>query len=287
MKLPSKMKKNNTTEINSEYGKLKSAIKKKLKIAELDMSDFYEHIIDIFYPEDVATLIPEMATKQDIDKVFRLLTKNRLWGFGDVSQLTSIAKRFIEGDESVQQMIQDYSSMLNGYKATTKIIDRIRSDEIKERDEDEEEDVKYESFSSKPTKYGRKYRRKLSAKLFKSADEDRLQLAMRSLEYVEKIWNNLCGEFDLSPLAAVLDTIETGCIQVTWLVASQSASKVLNHIGGAVDFLRSKFISNILIEDIIIYSESSGVADQQVRVHLWLVDPLKKGKDQNFGLPRW
>lgn len=259
------MKKNSTTQINSEYEKLKSAIKRKLKkTTELDIDDFYSHIISIFEPEDVAKIIPDMSTREDVDKVFKVLTKNRLWGFGDVSQLASIADRFIEGDDSasIQQMIQGYRNDLSGYRATTKIVDWMLSNELKERDDDEDE--MYESVASNPDKYSRKYRRKLSAKLFKDA-EGRAQLTMKSLEYIERIWNNLCAEFDISSLSAVLDDIQTGCIQVTWLISPPSASKVLDHIGEAVEFLRSKFISIILIEDIIIYNESCGVTNQQVR----------------------
>jgi hypothetical protein len=258
--MPNKMMKSAVTDINTEYGKLMSAVKKKLKNTELDMDDFYWHMVNIFKPEDISRLIPDASDIESIDKVFKVLSKQRLWGFEDVSQLKSIADRFIEEDHRLKEMILDYRTKLSGYRANTRIIDWMRSGGI---EEDEEDEGAYESIASNPSKYTKKYRRSLSKKLFKSADGDNVQLTLKSLEYVQKIWNDLCIEFDIS-LTGVLDKIEEGCIQVTWQIPPQSATTILDRIDSAVEFFRSKFISNILLEDIIIYSEGFGVADKKV-----------------------
>lgn len=256
LKLPNKMRKINRTEISSDYGKLMSVIKKKLKEVKPDMSDFYIHVVSIFEPEDISRVISDEC---DIDHIFNALTKHRLWGFGDISQLKSIAKRFIEVDGSLRQIFSDYNFKLNGYKATTKIIERIRSDEMKERDDFDDSD-EYESVVSNASKYNKKYRHDLSVKLF-SSDDGNVRLAMKSLEYIETIWNELCDEFEMS-LPPVLDKIVEGCIEITWLVPSALALKVLGKMHEAIEFFQRKFISNILLEGIVVYSASYGVAQK-------------------------
>ena len=257
-----KMVKSNTTKIRGEYSKLKNTVKKKLRASELDMDDFYWHIVDIFKPEDVGKLIPDASVMKDVDTVFKVLSDQNFWGFEDVSQLKSLVDRFIKGVDRAHllEMIRDYKYNLNGYRANTKIIDRVQADGIEENEEDDE----YESIVTNPTKYNKKYRKTLSAKLFKSTGGDNVLLTMKSLEYVQEVWNDMCDEFDI-PLTAVLDKIKGGCIQVTWLIPPQSATKVLDHITNAATFLQSRFISNLLLEDIVIYSESVGVASQEVR----------------------
>ena len=281
MKLPSRLKETNNTIIITEYSKLERAIKKKLKATQPDMSDFNSHILRIFDSTDnISDLIPDVKTVDDVDNLFKVLTKKRLWGVEDVSKLKSIADMFLDKEDfqEMQKMIQEYKSHLSGYRATTKIIERIQADEIKENESDDDDDVEYESVASNPKKYNKRYRKELSVKLFKkrstgqgAGEKDpvgsqNVLLKMESLEYIEKIWNDLCDEFDIS-LTAVLDSIKDGCIEVTWWIPSPSALKILKHISRAVEFLQSRFISYIRLENILIYCESSGAASQKVRPH--------------------
>lgn len=260
LKLPKKMNTLNATTIKRAYSKLMKTVRKKLKSVDLDISDFYEHIIHIFEPEEISRLIPDAIAAKDIDRTFEILTKAHCWGFGDVSKLKSIAQEFIEEDGSIQQMISDYKVELAGYNATTKIIEKIQSNEIQEGSEDDDES---ETVTLDASKYDQKFRKKLSAKLFKG-DDGKVKLGMKSLEYIGKFWEEICEEFDMS-LTCVLDQIAKGCIEITWHIPSPSAQQVLAHINCAVQFFQRKFVSNIILEDIVIYSESCGVAPQKVR----------------------
>lgn len=251
------MKEATERSIDVAYSKLRNAVKKKLKEAEPDMSDFYDHLIDIFRPEDISGLIPESPELKDIDMIFKVLTKKHLWGFRDTSKLESIVDMFID-DGSIKRMISDYKSSLNGYKANTKIIDRIRSKEITELGAIEEE---YTSIATNAEKYDKEFRKKLSIQLFKG--DDKILLTMKSLEFVEKVWNNLCEEFQLS-LTSVLDSIVQHCIEISWFIPSESAQKILEHVHEAVDFFKKMFVSNVILEGTVIYSESCGVASTKV-----------------------
>ena len=255
--LPRKMSTLNKTKIKSAYSVLLSTVKKKLKSVELDTREFYDHIVHIFEPEEISRLLPDFKEAKDIDRTFEVLTKAHCWGFGDVSQLKSIVSRFIEEDE---HLISDYKVKLTSYKATTKIIEWMKSEEMKE--ESEEDDC--ESVTLDAKKYNLKFRKKLSAKLFKG-EGAKAKLSTKSLDYIEKFWEELCEEFDMMSLSCVLDSITDGCIEITWHIPSRSASQILAHINSAVHFFERKFVSNIILEDVVIYSGSFGVATQKVR----------------------
>lgn len=254
------MKTKNTSLIKTDYRKLVIAIKKKLKgVEKLDVDELRSHIIHLYEHEDVSGLIGDLA---DVDKIFKVLSDNCMWGYNNVTHLKSIADVFMEEDTALLDKITVYEEHLHAYRATTKIIDKIQSGEIKEYSGDEE----FQSVMENPEKYTKSYRKRLSTKLFKGDKTGIFKLSMNSLEYVEKIWGYFSEEFEeLSPLHSVLDTIEDGCIEVTWLIPSVSALGVLRHLHQAVDFFKRRFISNVILEGIIVYSESCGVANQKVR----------------------
>ena len=255
--LPTTLENINTDTIKASYSKLLRNVERKLKGMDLNMEEFHSHIKIIFKPEDLSRIIKDDF---DVQKIFKALTDHHLWKFESISKLQKIVE-FIEDDESLQQLqelIRKYKFELNGYLANTKIIDRIRSDEIKEKDFEEEE---YESIKSNKKKYDIAYRKKLSVALFKG--EHGRKLTMESLMYIDKVWNELCDEFDIS-LSSVLDSIRENCIEITWLIPSVSAQQILKRLEGAVEFFKRKFISCVVLEGILIYSESAGIVGQKV-----------------------
>ncbi len=267
LKLPKKMNTLNTTRIKQAYSKLMRTIRKELKSVDLDTTDFYEHIVLVFEPEEISRLIPDSTAAKNIDRTFETLTKARCWGFGDVSKLKSIVEEFIKDEDgNIQQMISDYNIQLTAYNATTKIIEKIASKEIQEgcEDDDDDDDDESEGVTLDASKYNQKFRKKLSAKLFKAEDDGKVKLTMKSLDYIGKFWEEICKVFDMS-LSCVLDQIAEGCIEITWHIPSPSAQRILTRIESTVQFLQRKFVSNIILEDIVIYSESCGVATQKVR----------------------
>ena len=254
-----KMREAGKDSIVTAHTTLERAIKKKLKqvVEPEDMDDFCTHIIKIFHPEEVSRLLPASPEVKDIDRIFRILTEHHMWGFSDISKLKSIADSFLEDDASITKKIREYNSKLSGYWANTKIVDRIQEDAIKEYGSDEDES----SIREKPEKYNAEFRKKLSVQLFKA--EKGRNLNMESLVFVEKIWRDLCEEFKLS-LTSVLDKIVEHCIEISWYIPSHSAQAILERISGAVGFLQKKYVSNLLLEGVPIYSESCGVASMKV-----------------------
>ncbi len=251
------LKKENDIKIRDSFSKLMTTVKNKLKKIEPDMQDFYTHVITIF--EEAGCISDTM----DIHTIFRTLTRHKLWSFRNITELKSIARRFLDEDASLMERFQVYNQELNGYKANTRIIDMIRYNQIKEGDEDGDDEEEYESIASNPGKYTRKYRVALQKKIFR--DEDgKITLHMKSLEYIESVWNEICDLFDMS-VTSVLDKIKEGCIEVVWLIPYSSAHMILERLQRAEEFFQRKFISNVLLGGIPIYSESCGIATKKVK----------------------
>ena len=98
----------------------------------LNMTDFRIRIVRFFKPaEDISQLIPKSLEVKDIDEIFSILTDNNLWDVENINVLKMIAKRYMEEDEVVSEMLTDYVFKLNAYRATTKLIQRIQADRIK------------------------------------------------------------------------------------------------------------------------------------------------------------
>ena len=257
-KIPKKIK----GKINVKYSKLKSSIQEKLK--EVDKEIFYSYIIDAFTDEgagDITKLIPET----NVNEIFKVLTKHHMLGYTDISQLEGIVDRFLDDDEDLKRSIEEYNLSLDSYMATTKIIEKIRSEDIKEYTDDYDIKKADRSVTANPQKYTVSYRKELQTKLYKHEKEG-IELTMESLKYVEKFWNDFCRSFEM-PLSSVLDKIMRGCVEITWFIPSGSAQRILEHIHTAVGFFQRKFVSNIILENIPIYSESSGIVAQKVRLY--------------------
>ena len=71
--------------------------------------------------------------------------------------------------------------------ATTKIIEKIRSEDIKEYTDDYDIKKADRSVTANPQKYTVSYRKELQTKLYKHEKEG-IELTMESLKYVEKFW---------------------------------------------------------------------------------------------------
>ena len=243
--------------IKEDYITLKEKIVKNLMKVNPNMSDFRQHVIELF---DAGNSIPSDGKIKDI---FKALTEKKFWNFYDVSYLESIIKKFSQELE-VENMalVSEYKKQLAGFRTATKIADYIKSNPEAQKLSEE-----YVSIKEEEGKYDERYRMKLSAKL-KGKDKFGIKISLKSLEYVEKLWNSLCEEFDMPSLPKLLDSIVDGSIIIHWLILHTQARSILERIREAVGFFERNFIANIYLEKICIYDEESGVVHQKVSYYL-------------------
>lgn len=252
----------NTSMIKVNYFKLIKKISSNLTKVAPDMSEFHQFLVDLLDAGD----LPKAKSVKDI---FDILTQKKYWGFTDVNYLESIVELFSDDYEAQNmKMIKEYKEDLAGFKIATKITDFIHSDKENKIDGMSESE-EYTSIMADAAKYDEKYRKKLSFKLAEGKGLN-VKISMKSLQYIEKLWDSLCDQFEMPSLPKVLDSIVAGSIIVTWLVRHVQARKILDKISCAVDFLKDEFIVGVFLEDVRIYDQDSGVVD--IEVHIFLND---------------
>ena len=242
----------NTALIRKNYSKLIMKITGNLMKVDLNMSDFRHFVIHLFD----AGGIPTGCSVRD---VFNILTEKRYWNFIDVTDLESIVGMFSGGfEDENMKLIKEYRKELAGFKIAIKMTDFIRENGVLSLSGSEE----YTSIMADTGKYDDQYRKKLSLKL--DGGKGRTKIFSKSLQYIEKLWNSLCDEFDMPSLSKLLDSIVKGSIVITWLVRCVHARKILDKINSAVEFLMVEFIVQVSLESVCIYDEHCGVADLEV-----------------------
>lgn len=246
--------KKNMATIKKNYSKLIRNITNNLNKVDLDMSSFHSFIIHMFDADD----LPRAETVQDM---FDILTKKRCWDYLTIYNLESIVEEFSEKyvDQN-KTMIKQYKEELAGFKTAIKIIEYMAGSKAKV--DSEEEDEEYVSLSSEKEKYDNKYRKKLSLKLHEG--QGGAKITFKSLEYVEKLWDSLCDEFEMPSLPKLLDSITYGSIIITWIVRRINAQKILSQIFYHVEFLKQEMVIEICLENVCIYNENSGISTAEV-----------------------
>lgn len=250
--------KKNTTMIRKLYIALLKKITKNLNQVVKDMDDFHDTVSVLF---DAGNSIREAKS---VRKVFQLLSEKSYWNFLDVSDMESIVEEF--GGELVEEsskLINEYKEKLKGFKTAFKVA------EFMERDREKEDEIvpgeEYTKLTEEQTKYDEVYRTKLSIKLAEKKHPS-VKISLQSLLYVEKLWDSLCGDFNLPSLPHVLDDIIKGSIIIHWIVQHQVTWRILEEVGSAkaTEFFEKEAITNVCLEGVCVYNQKSGVRAQKV-----------------------
>ena len=252
---PTAARKKNVAIIKKNYAKLIMEIAKNLETAKPNMEEFHTFIINIFDAR-------ELPRAETVKYMFKILSEKKCWNFIDVSNLESIVEEFSVGfKDQNKKLMKQYKEELSGFKAATKIVDFMNL-KRKEEPDDGSDGEEYISIDSNKEKYDEKYRKKLSIKLYDGKGGTKITL--RSLEYVDKLWNSLCEEFEMPSLPKLLDSIMSGCIIVTWIIRRIHAQKILHNVFHAAVFLKQELIVRVYLEGVCIYDDESGVATTEV-----------------------
>ena len=246
----------NDNHIMSKYSSIKQNIAEKLE--NTNIKYIRSHIGTISGGKEVRELI---ARSDDVLEIFDLLCDHHFWHYYDISPLSSITDRFIQ-DDLIMHEINAYEEDLNGYKACTKICEKIKWDSLLQNDDDEDSAHPKTEDKTDPRNYSPSIRKKLVITLMKSK-EGALNITDYTIKYLEEVFKRFQRKFNHS-LDAVLHKITHGSITVTWYVSAISAQNTLDQLEESVDFLKDLNISTIFLEGVLIYSESIGVLNLKV-----------------------
>ena len=213
---------------------------RKLGEREINAKDLHIFLISCFPPGEC---IPRSA---DIHEVFEAITSNKLWDSWNYLPLKRIVEGFAADDQELASWIEAYRQDLKSYKVTTKLFECI-ADASSNGNKPSEKP---------PTEYYQKISIKLEAKV-----------TDRSLEYIDDVWNEIAGLYDLPPHAAILDSIRKGCILIVWRIPSHIAPKILEAPPPSDEFYHKHGITRVEYSGEGIYQEGE-VHNTQVLCHL-------------------
>jgi len=185
----------------------------------------------------------------DIEDIFKAITRNEFWDYWNYSLLEEIVQQFAADDAEMLSWVNDYEHDLAGFKACTKIVDYMS---VVKRDTSLHGSDADESTTATPAKYDRRYRRQLSIKL-------KVNIAERSLLYIDKLWNSVAEVLFLPPLSALLDCIRKGCITVVLLIPTGVIPRFLQQVPRVSSFFRANGIKSVCLEKCCLFSDEIAV----------------------------
>lgn len=225
----------------------------------IDIGEFSLFVVALFPPGDC---IPQT---NDLHRMFRAITQNGLWDFWNYSPLEEIVQRFGKDDPQLLLWINEYKCDLVGFKACTKMITYLS--DVKSSDTEQPAPVN-------AAKYDHKYYHELSVKL-------KLNVANRSLSFIDDLWRSVSECFLLPPLSALFDRVHKGCITVVWLIPTSLVPRLLRQIYKARVFLKQRHIASLALDNLCVYNEESNTVEQKqspvVSSHISMNQSLQVG----------
>ena len=230
--------------IKENFAKLLKDVAVKLKTIELDFETFHFFIIALFPP---GKCIPK---SENVIQIFEAVTQNGLWSYWHYTPVEKIIKEYAPSDNEMKSWVDNYRKDLSGYKATTKIADamEIYSSSIEEFEETDPN--QRPPVTCDPT-----YLRCLSVKL-------KTRVTEKTLVYIDDLWLSLAEYFLLPSLSVLLDKIQRGCVEVSWLIPPHYVFQIVGNLQENAAFLQSKGIVKVLLDGECVYD---GAQDEEFR----------------------
>ena len=223
--------------INGSFATLVRKVTGKLAKRDINMKDFRLYVVNLFPPGDIITDVVSVAD------IFEIVSRHQLWDYTHYTPIEEVAGEFGGDDPELRGWISDYKAELAGFKAMTKIMDYI-----KVCDDDEDIADSEQTIRQNMARYDKRYCRKLTIKL-------KARVTEKSLCYIDEFWRSIADHFFLPCLSVLLDTIQEGCVEVTWCVPTLSALHIQANIQDSTEFLQQSGVVRVIMDDEILYDE--------------------------------
>ena len=194
--------------------------------------------------EDVCTILVGMfgedciPKSNSLEEIISAVTKKGLWNYMHHSPVEELLHNLIPHHKS---LIRQYKEHLSGYEATTTLIDYIKYTKVDSRDGSNEIPL---------GDYNKSHYQQLRVKL----DIER-NITLLSLKYVQDLWEQFAEEFHIPFLTALINKIDRGCIEITWLVSSDVAKKIAKSANKSIHFFKENDIVCVALDDNPIYDQ--------------------------------
>ena len=131
-------------------------------------------------------------------------------------------------------LIREYKEHLSGYCTTTKLINYIQDHNIDT--EEGHNELPLESYTKKRCQ-------RLTVIL-----DIKRKITTLSLKYIQDLWERFAEEFNIPFLTAVLDSILSGSLIITWLVPHDVAEKIVTSAHKSTSFFKENDIVSVTID---------------------------------------
>ena len=221
--------------------------RRRLQIRAINIEDVQTFLITMYSSpnssdgSDVVTTVLESATS--LDKIFRALSKHRLWDYLNYFLLQSIIEEFASDDDELNDMMGEYQKDLTGHILTLRIQTYLDASHYEHSIVGEGENTTNEIATSPPP---RQLFRKLSVKVEANVTD-------HSLNYVTDLWRSLAKLILLPQPAMILHNIAEGCVGIIWLIPANLVKHVIRMARETSNKFAEQKIQNVMLEEQCIY----------------------------------
>lgn len=252
----------NLLRIKGCFAALIKRVCSKLSTMDINMKEFRLFIAALFPPGNF------LSNMDTVIEVFDAITHNYLWDYYFYSPIEEICKEFGKKDHELTAWISSYKSDLAGFKAATKIAEFISECNDENYIADSEQ-----SIGQYIARYDPRYCRKLAIKL-------NVQVTRKSLNYIDEFWRSVADHYLLPSLPVLLDSIHSGCAEITWLISPQAAT-LIEASSLTLDSLAlfHRFqVAQISLSNRVIYSRSNVDKVCILGLHYYLAKDLNSSR---------
>ena len=218
--------------IQGKFGNLLQIIRKYLqkKLKKKKIKDLRLFILQLF-PDISPDLIPKSS---DLNEIFEAMRCNRLWSYMNYFSLEQIVKQFGGDNPEIIGEIEKFKKDRAGFQLATKIKAYILA--AKACEFEQLNPVNPQHFT------------KLSHKL----DEC---VADYSLKYLEELWQSLSFHMQLPPIQLLFEIIDSGCIQIVFLIPTKLVPQVIHQAQYSAYFyeIHHRHVRSVTVGDYCIY----------------------------------
>ena len=224
--------KQNVMVIQGKFATLLETVRKYLqkKMKKKKMKDLRLFILQLF-PDISPDVIPKSS---DLNEIFEAMRCNRLWSYMNYFSLEQIVKHFGGDNPEMIAEIEKFKKDRAGFQLATKIKAYILA--AKACAHEQLNPVNPKHFT------------KLSHKL----DE---RVADYSLKYLEELWQSLSFHMQLPPITLLFEIIDSGCIQIVFLIPTKLVPQVIHQAQHSAYFyeMHHRHVRSVTVGDICIY----------------------------------
>ena len=221
------MSRSNLEDIKSRFANLLIEVKSALEANHVAANDVRTVLVGMFTGSD--NYIP----KTNLEEMFDAATRHNLWNYLHHSPVEKLLCRFLPDHVS---LIREYKEHLSGYCTTTKLIDYIHCTNIDSRQPEGHNELSLASYT-----------REQCQRLMVTLDIKR-NITNLSLKYVQDLWERFAEEFNIPFLTAVVDSILSGSLIITWLVPPGVAEKIVASAHKSTPFFQEHHIVSVSVD---------------------------------------